>query len=393
MAFEGIRTVATGQRRYLAIFALGVLAWAALCIAFILIVDPYGVSPVAGSWHRFNEYKPKRLDIDRSLKPYEVLRYQPRTVFLGTSRIHQSIDPAVLDGTRYAPAYNASIPASSLQMNVSHLRTYIRLDKRLRAVVVELFLYNFVGNRTEEPPLGLGDRLRDAASLFVSADALQAAVYTVTYNAWRGVPAHEVKAGGYFYYPPGHDMKGPFDSFAREIWKLHETRAGMKFYEPAFEAVRELVRLCREHDLELVFFLTPNHAYDDYYIDSIGAWGVVEEWLRRVTAEGEVYSFSQPNAWVYESVSRGMRYWNDPYHFTLAFGRAMELLWTGRRAGDAPDDLMMRMTPALAAGHVEHRRRAIRLWALQNPDFVTTFGREKRNWEAERAPWQAKATR
>ncbi len=83
-------------------------------LAFTLLIDPYGVSPVHATIQGVNALKPKRLDIDRLIKPYEVWRYQPKTVFLGTSRIHQSIDPSVLDGTRFAPAYNASIPASSL---------------------------------------------------------------------------------------------------------------------------------------------------------------------------------------------------------------------------------------------------------------------------------------
>jgi hypothetical protein len=86
--------------------------WIALFFGFTLLVDPFGVSPLRVSVTWMNAFKPRRLDIDRMLKPYEVWRNQPKTVFLGTSRIHQSFDPAALDGTRYAPAYNASIPAA-----------------------------------------------------------------------------------------------------------------------------------------------------------------------------------------------------------------------------------------------------------------------------------------
>ena len=66
-------------------------AWATLTAAFVWAIDPYGVSPVRITWEGVNALKPKRLDIDRLIKPYEVWRYQPRTVFLGTSRIHQAI--------------------------------------------------------------------------------------------------------------------------------------------------------------------------------------------------------------------------------------------------------------------------------------------------------------
>ena len=93
-----------------------------------------------------NAVKPKRLAIDRLIKPYEVWRYQPRTVFLGTSRFHQSIDPAVLDGTRFSPAYNAALPATSLWETEALLEEFFEYDKNLHVVFVELFLYNFLGD-------------------------------------------------------------------------------------------------------------------------------------------------------------------------------------------------------------------------------------------------------
>src|SRR5271167_4609126 len=130
---------------YLRHLAMAMLIWLGLSGAIILIVNPYGISPIHLSIAHVNRYRPKRLDIDRLIKPYEVWRYQPRTVFLGTSRIHQSIDPAVLDASRFAPAYNASVPANNLGMNISYLREYIQLDHNIQNVFVELFLYNFLG--------------------------------------------------------------------------------------------------------------------------------------------------------------------------------------------------------------------------------------------------------
>jgi hypothetical protein len=47
--------------------------------------------------------------------------------FLGTSRLHQSLDPAVL-GTRFAPAYNAAIPNGAMQTNADDLERYVRLN-------------------------------------------------------------------------------------------------------------------------------------------------------------------------------------------------------------------------------------------------------------------------
>jgi hypothetical protein len=375
--------------RYLAAFAIGIVLWCGLFLAFTWVIDPYGVSPLSVSINRVNKFKPKRLDIDRLIKPYEVWRYQPKTVFLGTSRIHQSLDPAVLDGSPLAPAYNASIPASSLGLNISHLRQYIELDPQLRTVVVELFLYNFLGQGQEHPPKDFQEYLRNSLNLFISSDALWASVQTFGYNysdAAGARPVYEIKAGGYFYYPPGHNAKGPFDGYPAGIWKLHETRAtGMKLHQPAFDAVREIIELCREHKLELILVLTPNHAYDDYYIEAIGAWDTVQEWLTRLSAEpATFYSFSQPNAWVYEPVSTQMRYWNDPYHFSLEMGRGMLESLAGKLSSDVPQNFALRLTPDNVAEHVAGRRNAIRQWARENPDFVARLAEERQKWEKSR---------
>lgn len=374
------------EPRYLKFVAFGILLWTAAFFAYTLVIDPYGVSPWRVTLERVNQYKPKRVDIDRLIKPYEVWRYQPRTVFLGTSRIHQSMDPAALDGTPFAPAYNASIPASSLGMNIAHLQQYLELDDRLDTVIVELFLYNFLGQGQERAPKTLTEYALNVATLFVSADALWAATQTWFHNYKRGVPVYEITPGGYFYYPPGHNAKGPFDGYPAGIWQLHASRAdGMRLNEAAFESVRELVRLARSHGKNIVFLLTPNHAYDDYYIDAIGEWRTVEEWIRRLSAEATVYSYSQPNDWVYEPVSEHMRYWNDPYHFTLAMGRAIELTLAGKAVPEAPPNFMVRMTPELAHAHVEGRRRAIRAWAQRHPHYVARFQEERSKWEAARA--------
>jgi hypothetical protein len=97
---------------YLRALALSFAAWLSLYLIFTWTIDPYGVSPIRLEFPRINALKPKRIDIDRILKPYEVWRYQPRTIFLGTSRANQSLDPSTLDGTRFAPAYNAAYRAA-----------------------------------------------------------------------------------------------------------------------------------------------------------------------------------------------------------------------------------------------------------------------------------------
>lgn len=372
---------------YLRALALSLAAWLSLYLLFTWTIDPYGVSPIRFNLDGINALKPKRLDIDRLIKPYEVWRYQPRTIFLGTSRAHQSIDPSVLDGTRFAPAYNASMPAASMDMTAAYLRQYLHLDPNLRTVIVELFLPRFIG-----APEGLAsgtwsEFARNTVTLFASADALWDSVATLAYNAASGRPTFQIEPAGHLHRPPGRETQGPFDRFASYVWSSQVSKPDRaSFDQAAFDSVLEIIQIARANDLELIFLLGPSHPYADYYYDSIGAWAVIEEWLTRLSARATVYSFSQPNDWVDEPISPHMTYWYDIFHYSLAMGRGMLASVAGLPTAGLPDNFMERLTPQRVASHIERRRQAVKRWAQANPSFVMQFEEARRKWLAtERA--------
>jgi hypothetical protein len=307
---------------YLRALGVSVAIWLGLFVLFTWTIDPYGVSPLRLSLQGMNAQKPKRIDIDRLIKPYEVWRYQPRTVFLGTSRMHQSMDPAVLDGTRFAPAYNASMPAASMDMHAAYLRRYIQLDPNLRTVIVELFLPNFIGAPAGQEFGTRSEFIWNAVTLFGSADTLWDSASTLAYNVFSGRPIFQVSPGGYLDRPPGRDTQAPFEGFAAYVWGPGVSEPDRAtFNQAAFDSVLEIIETARANDLELIFLVTPSHGYADYYYDAVGAWSVIEQWLARLSGRATVYSFSQANDWVNEPITPSMTYWNDTFHFPLTMGR------------------------------------------------------------------------
>jgi hypothetical protein len=222
---------------------------------------------------RINALKPKRTDIDRILKPYEVWRYQPRTIFLGTSRANQSIDPSILDGTRFAPAYNAAIPGgASMEMHAAYLEQYVRLDHNLRTVIIELFLPHMVGGATPT----WADFIGNTVSLFASANTLWDSVATLAYNAVSGRPIHQIEPTGYLYHPNRPDPQTLFERFPNYIWSSAVPEPDRAtFDQAAFDATLEIIQIARANNLELIFLIGPSHPYPDYYYDVIGAWGVI----------------------------------------------------------------------------------------------------------------------
>ncbi len=186
---------------FLRLLTASILFWAAIVFCLILLVNPYGVSVVNYSLRNFNAAKPKRIDIDRIIKPFEVAVHKPRTIFMGTSRIHRSIDPLVLDGTPFAPAYNASIPASTLIENANLLADFFGVDQNLKYVFIELYFYNFIHDQSEPAPRDAYWLARTSVSLFFSADAHLASLQTVFANAW-GRQGAEIKRTRFFPLRP-----------------------------------------------------------------------------------------------------------------------------------------------------------------------------------------------
>jgi hypothetical protein len=371
-------------------FVLACVFFTGLFFALIQVVDPYGVSPLSIRLEHFNRLKPARVDIDRLIKPLEVWKYQPKTIFLGTSRAQEGLDPSFLDGTRFAPAYNASVPASSVALNAAYLRQFIRLDPRLRTVVVELFFYQFIGgsvpleNQQVSQIQSLLNFAETTQSLLLSADALYASFQTVVMNLLKSARPVGITPRGNFYFPPGHNAMNDFNGFAAGIWQSNippNILLFPKLNEVEFKAFLDIVQICRENDLELFFILAPNHAYDEYRVEATGIWPQVEEWLRRVSVATNVYSFSQPNEWTYEPVKKNMVYWHDPLHFTPEMGRYILAAISGTPLGRAPSNFVVLMRPDIVSTHVAQRREAIKAWAKTETDYVERFQEARRRWE------------
>jgi len=353
-------------------------AWTAFFLALTCFIDPYGISPVIISIPGFNAYKVARVDIDRLIKPYEVWRQQPRTVFMGSSRIHQSMDPAALDGTRYAPAFNAAVPADFLEESLANLKLFVRLDPNLRAVFLELFLYKFI-NPQPTVERSLEEFLRNAAALYFSTDTLRASVATIAANAHPPAVAY-ISRGGQWVRPYNMSTHDTFDSaaFIHSIMSTHRQITDMGVQPTAIESLDRIVALCRERGIELHLIVTPSYPWDDYRLLSLGYWPLLEQWLRQMSKYENVVSFSQYNDVLTEPPGELMRWWYDPIHFSGNTGSLMLAALSGQRASGTPDNFLTSVTPNTVEAVIRDRRAGMASWVQTNADYVSAFERGKR---------------
>jgi hypothetical protein len=369
------------ERGYLRAFALSVVALLALFFAITFVVDPYGVSPLRLAWPGINTVKPKRLAIDRLIKPYEVWRDQPRTVFLGTSRIHEGIDPAVLDGTRFAPAYNAALPSATLAEMTAQLEQFFRLDGNLRAVFLELLVYNFASAEAVPPPKPFYAVLEDVTPLFLSASAMHDSLQTLFVNLAGRSAAYVAPAG---YWLPAANARRAFQQDASVAYYINEhetTLKGMTLAPQAVAALDRIVALCREHGAELVLMITPSHPWDEYRLWSFDYWRMMDEWMRRLSAYPNVISFAQYNAVVAEPVTPRMSYWYDTLHFNPTLGQLMLRAFLGAADAGIPANLMRKVTPATVESVLQEHRAELSRWISENPDYPAAFERAKERFE------------
>jgi hypothetical protein len=360
-------------RRYLHGFVLGAALWGGLLLAFIWVIDPYGVSPLRVQKQGFNKFKPGRVNIDRYLKPYEVWRYRPRTVFLGSSRIQQALDPADLDGTPLAPAYNASIPASTLSENAAHLEQFFALDPNLKTVFVELFFSNFIFATNEAPRKTAAEFITGALALHFSATALADAARTIIANRRGRYDGPQLSARGIWLPQAEPYALGTFAGFVDGIMQVHKGLLDLNLEPSEFAALDTVVRICRAHGATLHLIITPHHPYDDYRWLSLGYWPLLEAWYRKVAAYPEVISFAQYHAPLEEPIRERMDYWYDPIHVSRKMGSLMLRSFAGRRDQDIPANMLVRVGPANVEQALAERRSGLEAWIRRNPEFVARF--------------------
>ena len=365
---------------------LGTALTVLLLLALVVqIVDPYGVSPLGLRIERINGFKPGRVDIDRLIKPYEVWAKQPETIFMGTSRIQQSIDPLVLKDSDLWPAYNASVPANDLPRNFRQLRHYLALNPRLKRIYLEAYIYNFMG---QSPLLAqkealLEDQyaiLRKTAPLFLSISALRDAIRTIRHNLSRRGQCREIMEGGGLRFPSGHDARNSFATFPAAIWNYYHSD-DTPFDGNALVWLESIVLEAKNNDVEVVVLLTPNHAQWDYYHDVANQWELYASLLRRITTIAEVKSFSQSNALVYEDVSMDTEYWRDPNHFTLKMGRMIQLALLGKTVDGMPENFMRTITPEHVDEYIQERKEGVRQWAQDHPRICHAIRQEYARWK------------
>jgi hypothetical protein len=398
-------------RRYLAAMASIWLVAAAAVACFNLLVDAIGISPLRIPIVEFNQAKPLRHEYDWIVKRYDVWRSQPTTIFMGSSRIKQTIDPRLVAGTAFAPAYNGGINDSAAFPEVkSYLQYYVRTDQKLRHVFIEAFAPALLLHREQRPKrvppkgpsviarvdqdadfdtpaktrpqmveFGLAGDIADLASVFFSVGGVQSAVRTVALNRGRQSSPSEGLSDADGFAPVA---LAPHHFSVRNVFNfvLHSgfMRRGGTIAPATMAAAKEMIEDCRVHQVDCRFFVSPLHADVLFAAYHLGLWPQLEELKRALAELAPTYDFTRYNDIIDERIGPVV-YWPEAFHFAPALGDLMTKAMIGVRTPNMPANFGViidkhNVDASLAAWREERDG-----WIAQHPGSVTRMKKAEEN--------------
>ena len=362
--------------RYLSIWFAATAMLVCAVAAINLVVDPYGLFRLVDR-PGFNSIKPTAAGHGAMSKAYQLLRVQPKALILGNSRAEVGLDPNHPGWpTEARPVYNAALPGTGTATSLLYLQhtlatNAMNLAAQPKKVLWGIDLMDFLTDANASSHASAprnGDRrlfrqqdsdrttnqwlqlARDYGESTLTLTALLDSIQTIV--SQRNPYAADVTPQG---FNPMHDyIKISADEGSWAVFRQKDQANTTAFLHRHTNSsattgqlsrqlldLKEVLRLCRLHGIELQLFIYPYHAHLLEIFRITGHWESFESWKRAVvqtlTDESRetgktafpLWDFSSFNEFTTESIpSRGdhrskMRWYWEAGHFKSELGSLM----------------------------------------------------------------------
>ncbi len=356
-------------------------------LLIVLFIDPYGINHWGFKIPRINEIKYERVNIDRLIKPWEVYWKQPKTIFMGTSRPHQSLNPEVLDNSVFAPAYNAAVPASSIDDHTAFIQEYIQSNPSLKYIILDVFWRYWVLHNKDLQVIKQAEsdasnhqcydnfyiRVFTVLCKFFSIEGILDSFLTFKMNFSKEIAGTYITASGYLLMRGG-DSSCQFPDYGENMLKqTHGTFH--KFGENFFHKLSNLYDVCEKNGVALILTILPEHSVSDHFYMETGQFVMLEYFLKRLAHYPNVYYFSslggldQPNP-----------YWWDPHHPSITVGNmVLDSIKTDKPNSTIPDFGVL-LTPQNVEKIISHRKKGLKEWMAANEDYILAYKETKKKY-------------
>lgn len=352
-------------KSYLLVWLISASLTLGMVGVFNYLVDPYGLYrtvDIAG----FNQQKEGVRSKIRYVKALELPLRKPKTIIIGTSRVHDGVNPLhpLLNDPAYAPVYNLGIDMGRIHESKQYLK-HALIHSEIKRVILGLdfFMFNAsqkVNYNFDSELVGrkvnTGDYL--STSLF-SRDALVDSIRTIK-NSHSQPEREEFLSSGFrpgnfvFYrvksYPALHYYTNY--TFMSSIPNQTKYYADMTVDQEVFDDFEEILKICKQRNIDIKLYISPAHAHlDGEGIAAAGKWEMMEDWKRKVVALSDEYAtpiwdFSGYNSITTELVKTPMKYYWDSSHFTEVVSDLIlkRMLGAKEDTQEVPADFGIRLT-------------------------------------------------
>lgn len=319
------------NRRYFAVWTFSALLTALVLGAISFILDPYGLYGHF-QYVGFNQQKEGVRSKIRFVKALELPLRNPQTLIMGSSRVHDAMNPMHPLLQEYAPVYNLGVDMNRIHETLLLLR-HATENAKIKRVVIGLDLFMFNSLVTKNPDFDenlIGRRVQIADYLIptiFSAVAVQDA-WTTARTSRQQPQRREFLPNGFrpqaFYllknYPASHYYTNWIFLTPKPQGTIYYSK--MALNEAVFEDFEALLKLCAQKGIDVHLYINPAHSHlDGEGIRAVGKWAMFESWKRRITSIADqhhvpLWDFSGYNSVTTEKVESPMKYYWDSSHFT-----------------------------------------------------------------------------
>ncbi len=404
---------------YLKVFTAG-FAGLVLVILMNLVVDPYGIYDLF-SWKGVNTTRPVMQNHEKLVKAYLTTRMEPAMVAMGTSRAEFGIDPGHASWGNDGPRFNLALAGGNTFVTRRFLEHVLSGGKLKKVVLgLDFFAFNTIrpiaSDYTDSVLAVLDDGTPNPGHLWniivtttLSRSAIDDTLETLKADESAAIQEINPETGMRLFSIGGKRIEtrelqsntkktgsdqGALKSFnaMEELYLRHVYLAGAKrefaFENPdsgnsSLQEFRRIVQLCRQHEIDCNFFISPPHARQMEVIRAIGLWPLFEQWKRELVAilqeEGmeklfPLWDFSGYNSITTKDVPKDsrMREYLDSTHYSPFVGDMVlaRVLGEGEITPQPPPDFGVRLTTDTVDDALEKDRARQAAYHRSNPQDV-----------------------
>lgn len=288
--------------RFLRNILLVLLLSAGTTIAFVAVVDPYGIYglvQLAG----FNAVKPGLSRYQTEIKEEHALHRKPRLVILGNSRAEIGFDPQSLS-PKDGPGYNLAIAGTGVSTSARQLEHLALAGAKPQTVIMGVEFIDFLQSARPPPAAAApapehGPHFWRFDALF-SLTSLKDAMHTLRIQHVR--EASTITAEGfnplkeYLMYAREDGYNKIFRQRAQESAAALRKKSTTSLAQGDFTSLQILLSTAVDMDADIKLIIYPYHAQMLALFEAAGLWPLFEDWKGRLVQEVAAARKAHPSA-------------------------------------------------------------------------------------------------